>query len=1034
MENQTSNQKSWSNSFLDSYKTFGAQYALEMLHSLGSSFDNKYVMNESLQTMMIDLANKDDKCFYKLALNAYHSLQKNESLDLMTIFNEDEFEYNKHDLFKFDEEKQEKDDLYYDVNVVHVTPSCMKVMPRERTQGHRVLRHRIFTDVDEFCLVYFKPDKVGEYINQCRSYAMVLKSGIRICNIHYHFFGASNSQLREHSYWFVRAKSHEEIDQKRRQLGDFSKITNIGKYVARLGLWFSKSIPTGITLTYTEDFDRRVQNGEYCVTKIDDIERNGYCFTDGNGFISKGLARIVAKKLGCRIKTLNHDIYPSAYQIRMAGCKGLVVVEPQSTLEQFYIKFRESMRKFDSDDWSLDICETSQPIPTRLNNQIIIIMSDLGVPDETFLRLQRKWFDDKERPPNITEHLLKNKLPLPVNECRYMFGCAFESGLEPGQCFIRYQIVDDDGKPLKEPRFETVVGRVIVTKNPCPYAGDMIVLEAVDCPELNCLTDVIVFSTKDERPDPNKIAGSDLDGDHYFVYWGQDLQLSRKVEPLDYTSFAAKVPSNSSPITNVNITNHCYSLLGATSYGEIYNLHANVVEKNLENCEQRTCQKIAIELATMFSAAIDSAKTGYVINRKRLSQIRKTYGTIYPDFLMKNNSYESQSIVGKLYRQAIEYRNANPERFRNQDMDLHANTYNNFRMKNIYSYVEIRTALNIDPHIIYQELKYFCGDKVPDESKIAKCVAIYKKKNEHIEQSIESSGHSYIPPKNTDLTGQTIIVTGAASGIGRVSAIDFAKLGAKVIVGIRGQSRAEKIAQLLEHEAHIIGTGRIIGYDLDLSKLSIVKKFADKILEHEQHVNILLNNAGTVQLVHSVTFDELETQFGINHIGHFYLTKLLLPLLIQSKARIVNVSSLGHCFVDDHINYEFPSSSYNVQIAYGQSKLAQIWHAYELQQRYGQQGINAYSLHPGMIFTGITRRAPKLFDFVYQLVLVIVGKSLSEGAQTSLYCSLSNQAKPGKFHGNCKEAKTSPLAYNKKLAEECWEFSERIVNEKTKHF
>ncbi|CAF1942954.1 unnamed protein product [Rotaria magnacalcarata] len=297
-----------------------------------------------------------------------------------------------------------------------------------------------------------------------------------------------------------------------------------------------------------------------------------------------------------------------------------------------------------------------------------------------------------------------------------------------------------------------------------------------------------------------------------------------------------------------------------------------------------------------------------------------------------------------------------------------------------------------------------------------------------------ATGHSYIPPKNTDLTGQTIIVTGAASGIGRVSAIEFAKLGAKVIVGIRGQNRAEQTARLLAQEAKIIDTGKIVGYDLDLSTLSTVKQFANKILEHEQHVNILLNNAGMAHSIHSLTADGLETEFGTNHIGHFYLTKLLLPLLIRSKARIVNVSSTGHCFVDHRINYEFPSSSYNAQISYGQSKLAQIWHAYELQERYGQQGINAYSLHPGMIYTEITRRAPKLFDIFYQVILLIIGKSIYQGAQTSLYCSLSNQARPGQYHGNCKQAKSSPLAFNKQLAEECWEFSEKIISEKTKYF
>ena len=288
-------------------------------------------------------------------------------------------------------------------------------------------------------------------------------------------------------------------------------------------------------------------------------------------------------------------------------------------------------------------------------------------------------------------------------------------------------------------------------------------------------------------------------------------------------------------------------------------------------------------------------------------------------------------------------------------------------------------------------------------------------------------GHSYIPPKNTDLTGQTIIITGAATGIGRVSAIEFAKLGAKVIVDIRGQNRAEEIA-------HVIDTSKIIGYNLDLSNLSTVKNFADKILKHEQKVDILLNNAGTSHISHSLTSDGLEIEFGTNHIGHFYLTKLLVPLLMRSKARIVNVSSIGHCFVENGINYEFPSSSYDPRIAYGQSKLAQIWHAFELQRRYGQQGINAYSLHPGMIYTKITRQLTGLFALIYQLILLIIGKSLYQGAQTSLYCSLSNEAKPGKFHADCKEAKPSSLAYNTRLAEECWEFSERLISEKTKCF
>jgi hypothetical protein len=120
-------------------------------------------------------------------------------------------------------------------------------MPLELTQGHRALRHKAFNGIDDFCLVYLKPDSSAKYVSKCDRYKEVLESGIEICNYRYHLFGLSNSQLREHSYWFIRATSLEEIHQKRQLLGDFSEIYNIGKYVARLGLWFSKSDPTNVS-------------------------------------------------------------------------------------------------------------------------------------------------------------------------------------------------------------------------------------------------------------------------------------------------------------------------------------------------------------------------------------------------------------------------------------------------------------------------------------------------------------------------------------------------------------------------------------------------------------------------------------------------------------------------------------------------------------------------------------------------------------------------------------------------------------------
>jgi hypothetical protein len=87
-----------------------------------------------------------------------------------------------------------------------------------------------------------------------------------------------------------------------------------------------------------------------------------------------------------------------------------------------------------------------------------------------------------------------------------------------------------------------------------------------------------------------------------------------------------------------------------------------------------------------------------------------------------------------------------------------------------------------------------------------------------------------------------------------------------------------------------------------------------------------------------------------------------------------------------------------------------------------------------MIYTELTRQQPKLFEFIYKIILFLIGKCLYEGAKTSLFCSLSNQAKTGKFHSDCKQTKTSSLASNHQLAEECWSFSEKIINEKIKDF
>ncbi|CAF3664218.1 unnamed protein product [Rotaria socialis] len=201
--------------------------------------------------------------------------------------------------------------------------------------------------------------------------------------------------------------------------------------------------------------------------------------------------------------------------------------------------------------------------------------------------------------------------------------------------------------------------------------------------------------------------------------------------------FPASVPSTR--ITSDDIINYWLSLLGATSYGEIFNLHAIVVDKNKENYPKRTCQPLAIELADMFSAAIDSGKTGYEINKDRIKEIRKIVGSTYPDFLMKKPSYQSQSILGTLYRRAVDFKQMNSNSSEDHGTNSSKTSYTQADEGNFRFYVKVRTALNVDSYVIHQELHSVFGTNVPSKLIIEEWSDYYKKKNSTTRGSMESS-------------------------------------------------------------------------------------------------------------------------------------------------------------------------------------------------------------------------------------------------------------------------------------------------------
>ncbi|CAF4445699.1 unnamed protein product, partial [Rotaria sp. Silwood2] len=189
---------------------------------------------------------------------------------------------------------------------------------------------------------------------------------------------------------------------------------------------------------------------------------------------------------------------------------------------------------------------------------------------------------------------------------------------------------------------------VLVTKNPCLYSGDLRRLEAVDIPTLRpFIHDCIVFPVVESRPHSNEIAGSDLDGDQYWVYWGKELKVNKIISPLAYTPMSkTRIPK----ITSELIVTHILDILDDQKFCIISNTHAVIVDKHSNGTMSTECKF----LAELFPRAIDSIKTGEQIDMKIVNKLRETWYDTYPIWMMKDDklSYESQSINGYLFNKA----------------------------------------------------------------------------------------------------------------------------------------------------------------------------------------------------------------------------------------------------------------------------------------------------------------------------------------------------------------------------------------------
>jgi NAD(P)-dependent dehydrogenase (short-subunit alcohol dehydrogenase family) len=271
------------------------------------------------------------------------------------------------------------------------------------------------------------------------------------------------------------------------------------------------------------------------------------------------------------------------------------------------------------------------------------------------------------------------------------------------------------------------------------------------------------------------------------------------------------------------------------------------------------------------------------------------------------------------------------------------------------------------------------------------------------------------------------VVTGATSGIGRATAEALSGMGAELAIVCRDRARGEELRAALSARSGAAPVRVILA---DLAVQSQVRRAAGELLATYPRIHVLVNNAGLVNLNHSLTPDGIEAVFAVNHLAYFLLTMLLLDRLRESApARIVNVASHAHKFVAgiqfDDLGHE---GSYRWTKVYGQSKLANLLFTRELARRLEGSGVTVNALHPGAVATGLGRNNGALSRLLISLLSPFF-RTPEKGAATSIHLASSPalDGVSGRYFANRREVTPSPAARDDAAARRLWELSERMT-------
>lgn len=279
--------------------------------------------------------------------------------------------------------------------------------------------------------------------------------------------------------------------------------------------------------------------------------------------------------------------------------------------------------------------------------------------------------------------------------------------------------------------------------------------------------------------------------------------------------------------------------------------------------------------------------------------------------------------------------------------------------------------------------------------------------------------------KDTTIKNKVAIVTGGDRGIGRQTAIDLARRGAKVYITCADeQAGTAAVKTIKNHSSQFY----VFFLQLDLSSFDSIRKFSREFHEIEENLHILVNNEKKKFVEQSETEDGFETHFGANYLGHFLLTNLLIDMLKKSSpSRVVVASSTLHRFGDFNQSNVISKSSYCRFRAYANSELANNLFVHEFSKRLNPYGVTANSLDPGLVVPKLSEK--RHWRILLEHPLKFVFKSSSEGAQTAICLAIDPDLEKvsGKFFSNCEVANKSVKSCDDELAEWLWLRSEDFV-------